>query len=359
MIFRKSLLRELTTSALAIFLVLVGITVTTQLVRLLGQAAAGAITSPGVVALLGFALIGYLPVLLSLTLFIAVLMTLTRTYRDGEMIVWFSSGVALTDWVRPVLAFAAPLLFTIALLSLVLSPYAVTKAEEFRRLMDSRDDVSMISPGVFRESRRADRVYFVEEVAGAENLVGNVFVSSTQNRQMGVMVARRGFQETAPNGDRFLVLTNGLRYEGDAGSAEYKIYEFERYAVRIETPEGAERAPTTKTTPTLELLGDPSSRNLAELSWRVGLPISALLLALLAIPLSFVNPRAGRSVNLLLALLVYMTYSNLLSIAQAAIAQERLSLAVGMWGVHALMLVLLVVLFYRRLMLFSVFRLLR
>lgn len=360
MIFRNALLRELTSAALATFFVLVGITLTTQLVRLLGQAATGAITTAGVTALLGFSLINYLPVLLSLTLFIAVLMTLTRSYRDSEMVVWFSCGMSLTQWVRPVLVFASPLVLVIATLSLVLSPWAVANSEELRRLMDSRDDVSAVTPGVFRESRQADRVYFVEEVSGTQNLVANVFVSSTQHERQGVMVAARGFQEVAENGDRFLVLVNGRRYEGEPGSAGYKIYEFERYAMRIETAEAkAPRAPTTKSVSTIELLRQPTPANQAELSWRLGLPAAALILSLIAIPLSFVNPRAGRSMNLVLALLIYMTYSNLLSITQASIAQSRLSFAAGAVGVHAAMLVLLALLFYRRLALYSLFRLAR
>ncbi len=359
MIFRSALLRELATSAVAIFLVLLGISITTQLVRLLGQAASGVITSTGVIALLGFTLVGYLPILLSLTLFIAVLMTLTRGYRDSEMVVWFSCGQGLANWIRPVLTFAFPLVLTIALLSLLLSPWAVEKAEEFRRQMDSRDDVAQVTPGTFHESRRADRVYLVEEVEGKANLVANVFVSSTQHGKQGVMVAQSGFQETAANGDRFLVLLNGRRYEGEPGSPEYKIFEFGRYAMRIETPDAADRAPTTKTMPTLDLLRDQTPRNLGELSWRVGLPASALILCLLAIPLSFVNPRAGRSINIMLAILVYMIYSNMLSIMQASITQSRVDLAIGMWGVHGVMMLLLLVMFYRRLAVFSFWRLFR
>lgn len=359
MIFRKTLLRELTAAALGTFLVLLGIALTTQLVRLLGEAATGAITSTGVFALIGLTLVSYLPVLLSLTLFIAVLMTLTRSYRDSEMVVWFSCGMSLTDWIRPVLMFAAPLVFTIALLSLALSPWAVEKGEEFRLLMESRDDVSAVSPGVFRESHQSERVYFVEEILGAENLVANVFVSSVQNQKLGVMVARRGFQETMANGDRFLVLLNGRRYEGEPGTAEYKIFEFERYAMRIEAHEAAGRPPSTKTTTTIGLMRDPTPPNLAELSWRIGLPVSALILSLLAIPLSFVNPRAGRSMNLVLALLIYMIYSNLLSVMQVSIAQSQISLAAGLWAVHFGMLVLLLLLYYRRLMVFSVFRLIK
>jgi lipopolysaccharide export system permease protein len=357
MIFRKAFVGELVNVAIGTFIVLLGITLTTQFVRLLGQAASGSITSGAVAALLGFTVVGYLPVLLSLTLFISVLMTITRSYRDSEMVVWFASGVSLTDWIRPVLGFSAPIVFTVGLVSLVVAPWAVEKSEEFKRMLESRDEVSQISPGVFRESARADRVYFVEEVSGKNNLVANVFVSSTQHQKTGVMVANRGFQETAPNGDRFLVLLNGRRYEGQAGTAEYKIYEFERYAMRIESGDAGERLPNTKAYTTPQLIREPTPHNLAELSWRVGLPISALILSVLAVPLSFVNPRAGRSLNLILAMLVYMSYSNLLSIAQAAIAQERVGLGTGIWAVHAAMLLLLGGLFYRRLTVFSFFRL--
>ena len=358
MIFHKTLLRELTSTALATFLVLLGIVLTTQLVRLLALAAGGSITSTSVIALLGFTSLGLLPTLLSLTLFIAVLMTLSRAYRDSEMVVWFSCGVSLTRWVKPVLMFALPLVFTIAVLALVLSPWAAGKAEDYRKNLDSRDDASTISPGVFRESRQADRVYFVEAASGSDNRVDNVFVSSTQHGKTGVMVAKQGFQETAPNGDRFLVLLNGHRYEGEPGHADYRIYEFERYAVRVETQE-AVRAPGTKNMQTLELIEQGEPRHLGELSWRIGLPVSALLLALLAIPLSFVNPRGGRSINLIVAVLVYMVYVNLLSVIQAYIAQSRLPLAPGLVVVHAVVALLLLGLFYRRLSVFALMRLVR
>lgn len=358
MIFHKALVREFANAAVATFFVLLGIMLTMQLVKLLGQAATGVITSTGVLALLGFTVLNYLPVLLSLTTFIAILMTLTRSYRDSEMVVWFSSGMGLTQWLRPVLAFALPLVVVIGLLSLVLSPWAVSRSEDLRRMMDSRDDASAIIPGVFRESSRADRVYFVEEVSGSDNVVANVFVASNQHQKLGVMVARRGYQETVENGDRFLVLLNGRRYEGEPGTPEYRVYEFERYAMRIALGEARVRAPTTKTTPTPDLFRERTARNLAELSWRLGLPLSALILSLLAIPLSFVNPRAGRSMNLVLALLIYMSYSNLLSIVQASIAQSRVDFALGM-GVHVLMLGVLVALFYKRLMVVPLFRLVR
>jgi lipopolysaccharide export system permease protein len=224
--------------------------------------------------------------------------------------------------------------------------------------METRDDASSIVPGTFRESGRADRVYFVEEVSGSENVVANVFVSSSQHQKLGVMVARRGYQETAENGDRFLVLLNGRRYEGEPGTPEYRVFEFDRYAMRIEMSEARARVPTSKTMGSLDLLTERTPRDLAELSWRIGLPLSALILSLLAIPLSFVNPRAGRSMNVVLAILLYMTYSNLLSIAQASIAQSRITFGLG-FAVHAGMFTILLMLFYRRLMLRPLRRLFR
>ncbi len=356
MIFHRTLLREMTGTALATFLVLLGIVLTTQLVRFLALAAGGSITSGSVVALLGFTLIGFLPTLLSLTLFIAVLMTLSRAYRDSEMVVWFSCGVGLTRWISPVLMFALPLVLTIAALALGLSPWAAGKAEDYRKILDSRDDASAIQAGVFRESRQADRVFFVEGASVTDNRVSNVFVSSTQQGRSGVMVAREGFQETAPNGDRFLVMRNGYRYEGEPGRADFRIYEFERYAVRVETQD-AVRAPGTKNLSTPDLIANGGPRYLGELSWRIGLPVSALLLALLAIPLSFVNPRAGRSVNLIVAVLIYMVYVNMISVVQAYIAQSRLQLTPGLVALHSVVLVLLLLMFYRRLSVFSFGRL--
>ena len=143
------------------------------------------------------------------------------------------------------------------------------------------------------------------------------------------------------------------------GTPDYRESEFSRYAIRIEQKEAPDIAASPKTTRFHRLLREPTRANLGEVVWRVGLPLSALMLALLAIPLSFVNPRAGRSMNLILALLIYVTYSNLVSIAQAMVAQGRVSFAVGLGAVHAVMVLLLLVLFWRRIAVYAWFRMRR
>ena len=348
MIFQRAAIREFTHTAAGVFVALFAILMTTQLIRLLGDAAGGKLASEAVIALLGFRAISYLPVLLSLTLFVAVLMTLSRWYRDSEMVVWLASGIPLTAWVKPVLKFVGPPVVVIAVLSLLLAPWATQKSEAYRQSMDQRDDVARVSPGTFNESSGADRVFFVESIAGEDGKVKNVFISSIQQGRLGVMATAQGHTETVPNGDRFLVLDKGRRYEGTAGTAEYRVMEFDRYALRIETKEarGFEDSPRTK--PLWELLRDRQPANLAELLWRLGLTLAALNLAVLAIPLAFVNPRAGRTNNLVFALLTYMIYSNLLSVSQAWVAQGKLRFEIGVWAVHVGMFVLLIVLFYRR-----------
>ncbi|MBK8064761.1 MAG: LPS export ABC transporter permease LptF [Betaproteobacteria bacterium] len=340
--------QEFASLAGAVFMTLFLIALTTRLIRLLGQAAGGKIPSDAVIAFLGFFALNVLPVLLSLTVFITVLLTLTRSYRDSEMVIWFNSGLSVAAWIRPVLTFAGPLVVLIAGLSLFISPWAASKSEEYRSRVDSRDEVSRVDPGVFGESTNKDRVFFVESIAGDSGTVQNVFVNSIQHQKLGVMVSQRGYVEVAENGDRFLVLVNGRRYEGTPGQADYRVMEFERYLTRIEAKEGDLPEATHRTLSTSALIEFPTNANLGELMWRIGLPLSALLLALAAIPMSFVNPRAGRSVNLLLALLTYIIYSNLISLSQARVAQGRLPFSLGWWLVHAVMLLVLAVLFAQR-----------
>ncbi len=359
MIFQRAIRREFTQSAAGVFIALFAILLTTQLIRLLAEAAEGSIAPEAVVALLGFAAMNYIPTLLSLSSFIAILLTLSRSYRDSEMVVWFSSGVSLTAWVRPVMVFILPLVLAIAALSFFVSPWALSQSAEYRGNLASRRDASQATPGAFQESSSGDRVIFVEGVADDQSHVRNVFVSSVQNQRLGVTMAATGRQEITDNGDRFIVLENGRRYEMEPGSPEFRIMEYARYAVRVETKEARGIEKTPKNTPTLELINQDSPRYQAELLSRISIPVSAVILALLAIPLSFVNPRAGRSANMLLALFAYLLYNNLTTVGQAWVASGRIAFLDGLLGVHLFMLCLLPLLFYRRIAVLSFARFFR
>ena len=335
MIFERALVRELVNTFSAIFIALLTIVLTIGLVRVLGQAASGQVDNGAVLALITFAALNNLPVLLQLTVFVTILLTMTRGYRDSEMVVWQSSGLGLTRWLRPVMKFTLWVALAVGATALFVAPWANRQASEFKARFEQRTEVSRVAPGQFRESSDGSKVFFVEGFDPDTASVQNVFVDTIRDNRISIIMSKTGDVEKQPNGDEFLIMNNGRRYEGLPGQPDYKIMEFARYGVRLEN-----RAPdfsnddSAKIRSTFDLLGDATPRARGELVWRFGLVLSVISLAVLAIPLSFVNARAGRSANLIVALLVYFVYNNMMNIVQSSTARARIPFAVSWWIAH-------------------------
>jgi lipopolysaccharide export system permease protein len=352
MIFRRALQRELVSTAGAVFTTLFTITITVMLIKILGQAAGGKVSSQDVIALIGFAALKYLSVILILTGFISVLVVVTRSYQDSEMVVWFASGLSLSRWIAPVLSFGMPIIVLIAVLSFVVTPWANRQSAEFKERFEKREDIAKVSPGKFQESSSsADRIFFVEGISGDATKVRNVFVNTVQNGSASVVVAREGTIAIDGRGDKFLVMNQGRRYDGILNQPDFRVMEFERYGVLISRQSQSligDMSARSLSMPEL-LAGLKNNFNRGELLWRVALPVMGLLLMLLAIPLGFVNPRGGRSINLLIALLLFVIYSNMVSVFQAAVVQERMQLTLAWWPIHLVAAILIVLLFSWRL----------
>lgn len=350
MIFSRALYRELASAAGATFTVLFSVCITWTLIAILGRAAGGRVASGDVVALIAFQSLNYLPTVLTLTSFISVLVVLTRTYRDSEMVVWFASGQSLLKWIRPVLVFGIPMVLLVAVLSLFVTPWAKMKSTEFVQRFEKREDLKRVAPGQFRESSSADRVFFVEGSANGSTVVQNVFVNSLQGASNSVVVAKEGVIEPDGKGGQFLVLKNGRRYQGVPGQADYQSMEFERYSMRVAT-----KVPVLGTDVPLDaqstamLLAVKNQYTRSELLSRISSPIVCLVLVLLAIPLGFVNPRAGSSANLILALLIFFTYNNLVKMVEATVKKDKLDFALAWWPLHLVVALIVVILFAWRL----------
>jgi len=350
MIFQRALRRELVSTAGAVFTTLFTITITVMLIKILGQAAGGKVASQDVIALIGFAALRYLPIILILTSFISVLVVVTRSYQDSEMVVWFASGLSLSRWVRPVLSFGLPVIAVVVALSFFVTPWANRQSAEFRERFQKREDIAKVSPGRFQESSSADRIFFVEGVSGDATKVQNVFVNTVKDGRNSIVVAREGSVMLDERGDKFLVMNQGRRYDGMATQADFRVMEFERYGVLVARQSQAligDQSARSLSTP--ELLANMNHFNAGELLWRISLPVMGLLLMLLAIPLSFANPRGGRSANLLIALLLFIIYSNMVSVFQAAVVQKRMSFEAAWWPLHLVAAILIVLLFSWRL----------
>jgi lipopolysaccharide export system permease protein len=325
MLFHSSIRKELARTFGATLLVLATIVMTTTLIRTLGQASRGSFNPSDVMLVMGYSVLAYMPTILTLSLFISIIGSLSRMYRDSEMVIWFSSGKGLAGLLGPLFRFSWPVLGVVAALTLVVLPWSNQKVSDLKDQYEKRGDIDRIQPGQFQESAAGTRVFFVEKEIAGQRTGANVFIATTEHGKETITSARSGrIQMVGP--DRFLMLNNGQRLESEIGKSDLKISEFEEYGVKVgvNVQVGATDI-ATKTLPTLYLLNNPSPQNLAELSWRLGLILAAINFVVIGIAVSSVNPRVGRSTNLVLALFAFILYFNLLSLGQNWIAAGKYS----------------------------------
>ncbi|MDP3620403.1 MAG: LPS export ABC transporter permease LptF [Polynucleobacter sp.] len=348
MIFEQALRRELSFTTGGVFLVLVTIMITTLVIRILGFAANGVVNPEDALVLIALATLGYMAVLLTVSLFVAVLIVLVRWYKDSEMIVWFASGLSIVSLIPPILRFATPLIIIIALLALIVWPWANRESTLISQRFQQRDDVSMVTAGQFRESAKAERVFFIEELDVDNSEVKNIFVADSRNQRLSIVVAATGFIENTPAGEKNIILKNGRRYEGQPTQPDFRILEFDEYETKLRSKEITEPAVRDRERTVMELIKDPTRPHLGELLWRLGLPLMALGLVFIAIPLAYVNPRLGNYTAMFYAVLIYLIYSNLLNLAQNFVSQGRLDFFVAIWPIHVIALLIATVLIRNR-----------
>lgn len=335
MLFHSSIRRELARNFGATLVVLSTIVMTIMLIRTLGLANRGSVNPSEVMLVMGFTVLSHLPTLLTLSLFIAIVATLSRMQGDSEMVIWYGAGRGLAGFLSPLFRFAWPVLLAVILLALLVWPWANQQIQDLRDRYEKRGDIERVAPGQFQESADGSRVFFVDKDSPGERQGSNVFISSVEQGKAAVISARGGRIETI-NGERFLVLNDGQRIETPRdGSLEVQVSEFAEYGVRVRPGVlSMNEAQPGKAVPTLDLLRMNTPPYRAELSWRLGLALAAANLVVLALVVSTVNPRASRSGHLVMALLTFVVYYNLINLGQAWIAQGRMGLGGLLIGLH-------------------------
>ena len=334
MVFDSSVRKEVARGFGATLVVILTIVLTMLLIRTVGLAAKGQVAPQDVVLLLGYITLGNLPTMLALSLFVAIVVSLGRMYRDSEMAIWFASGVGLSRFVRPVVRSSWPVLLVVAVLMAVVWPWGNRNSVELRERYTQRSDLSRVTPGVFQASADGSRVFFIERDSDASRDARNVFILSRRGNVESVTSAREGRLETVGD-DRFLVLSHGQRNDVDLRSGDLVQASFEDY--RVLADEGAVRAAQAqppKTMDTLALLEQPTLRHQGELSWRLGLTLGAVNLMLLGVGLAATHPRRASNWNLLFALLAFLVYYNLINLSQAWIANGRIGMGTALLGLH-------------------------
>ena len=334
MLFDSSLRKELGRSFGATAVVLVTIVMTVMLIRTLSHATRGLVNPSEVMLVMGFTVLGHLPTILTLSLFVAITATLTRMYVNSEMVVWFSCGQGLLSFARPVLRFAWPVLLAVAVLALLVWPWANLQIRELRDRYQGRGDIERVAPGRFIESQGGQRVFFIDKDSPDDITGSNIFIAATERGRESVTTAESGRLETI-DGERFLVLRQGQQLTRELESGEMRISRFERYGSRL-SEDAPEHTSSTHPTllPTSTLLANPTPRHRGELSWRIGLLLAAFNCTLIALAATRVNPRAGRSASLVFSLAAFAVYYNLLTMGENWIARSRIGMVPYMVLLH-------------------------
>lgn len=340
MLFDSSLRKELGRTFAATLMVILTIALTNMLIRTIGQAAGGSVAPQDVALLLGYFALAYLPMMLSLSLFVAVVLVLGRMYRDQEMAVWFASGVGLWRFVRPMFGMAGLVLLVIGVLLAWVWPWVNAQSVEVRERYQQRSDLSRVAPGVFQTSADGRRVFFVERDESDPQSARNVFILMQLKDVESVTSARSGRLETVA-GERWLVLDSGQRSETDLATGEHQAASFRQYRVLVDDPRARQAtARPPFATRTLDLLRNPTAAHQGELAWRLGLWLASAVLLMLALGLSAINPRRASNWNLLFSLLGFVVYTNLVNLSKSWVTSERLSLGWALVLLHATALLL-------------------
>ena len=348
MIFKRALRQELNFTTGVVFMVLVTLVLTNLVVRVLANATSGLANPKDAVVLIGLGMINYLPILLTASLFVAILIVLTRWYKDSEMVIWQSAGLGLFNILKPIFYFSIPVAVAIATLSIFISPWANQQSATIKQRFQQRDDISMLAPGQFRESSGNNRVFFIESLDADTNVIKNVFVTDFGKDRQLVAVAKEGYIERNADGDKTLTLLPGRRYKGIPGNTDFRITEFDKYTVKLEDKVVNPEITSPNTMPLWVLLKDLSIQNLAEILWRIGVPLMALALVVIAIPLSYTDPRKGRYTGLIMAVLIYFSYSNILNLMQAWVRVGKINFFIAWWLPHIIAIIIGITFLYYR-----------
>jgi len=340
----RYLTREVLLSMFAVSSVLLLIIMSGRFVKYLSQAASGQLSPDILFAVMGFRLPGFLELILPLGLFIAILLAYGRLYMDSEMTVMSACGMSDKRLVIYTLFPALLIALVVAGLSLFISPLGMERAQTILMSQKNRSEFDLLTPTRFMATQGGNSVTYIKSFSDDRQTMNQVFMAEMNvsaesgQPQLSVILADWGEQVVDENsGQRYLRLHQGRRYSGRPGDLEYQVMSFERYSqLLLNQPSRSQRQLKADSIPTIELWGSEVPKEIAALHWRASLPVLVLVVALLAVPLSKTNPRQGRYIQMIPAILLYIVYLVSLNAARGSV--EEGEGVINLWAVHGLFL---------------------
>lgn len=347
-ILNRYVFRETALTWLAVTGVLLLILLTDQFARVLDDAAGAELPRDAIFAVMALSSIQYLTILIPVGIFLAVILALARMYRDSEMAAMMACGIGNAALYRPVMLLAVVLAGVVGWLAAEAGPAAQRQVQGIFDEARKTADLAMLEPGRFISFGRQRATVYAERVS-EDGELENVFLQLRRGDELTVVVAERAGQRNDPDtGRKVLTFVNGERYEGVPGSREFRVMRFAEHGIpfQVSTSEPGELGPEAQ--PVADLLDSPGPLAVAELQWRASVPLTLLVLTVIAVPLARSRPRQGRYGNLAIAVLIYITYANLLGASRVWLEKGNISPWLGLWWVHAAFLLFALLLLERQ-----------
>ncbi len=345
-ILDRFLLKEIWLSLIAVTSVLLLIITGQLFVKLLNKTVEGQLPLDTLIPLLGLVVLKAVIQLLPVSLLLGVMLALGRLYRDSEISALRACGISYAKIYKALLLMALPLTILLTGLVLHVLPLTVKTADQIEYEAKTKTDISGISAGQFIESKQGHWVVFAEFADTKNRVLRKVFIHGLDADRIQIETAARAIQYVEPaTGRHMLELQDGYRFEDIPQDGDYHLASFKKHIMQIPKLEASVSPNGLDTLSTAVLWSSVSFAHKAELQRRISIPISALLMVLVALPLSHTYPRRGRFGKLVLGIVVYIIYTNFINLSVSLMESQALPIWVGVWWVHLLMILFIVTLF--------------
>ena len=347
LLIERYLLRQFAASFLAVATVLLLVGLGTLFTDVLSEIAAGKVPPGLLLSQMGLRIVRFLPLLLPLSLFLGLLLAISRLYADSEMAVLAGVGLGPQRLWRPIAALVLPVVGFIAVTTFWLSPWSTERAHESLDEASRSFLVAGLEPGRFVELPGRAGILYVGDLTPDGTRFKELFVQTERDGRLDVITAHHGQLTLEGQNQRYLSLADGFRVEGAFGAKDFRLMRFARNEIRVPDRESSRRADDYGGHDTLSLLHDSHAAAKAELQWRIGTVLFALALGIMAMPLARSQPRQPQYGLLMFAMLVYLLGMMTLLAGTSLLANGTLPAFLGLWWLHLPMFVLASWLFWR------------
>jgi lipopolysaccharide export system permease protein len=353
-ILSRYLLKNLVVFLLSIFFIIGLIIFGNQFVITLQESAEHGIPFQELMPIIGFNMLRDIPIIFSLSLFLAIIISISQMYKSSEAVVMNAVGIGEKGF----LSYIQPIIILSFILVFILTIYAVPWAKQQKSYTEDEtvnaSEFSFITEGKFENFKNGDIVFYASESSAidssGEQNMEEIFIYVSSEESPVIVLASEATKYTdSISQSIYLRLRDGVRYEGLPGELNINIMDFDQYDLEIvsgEIKKSLSNYSEIEEKTSIDLLIEGSLLSIAEMQWRFSQPLSILILSVIGVLLGRTSPRTGKGINLLIGVVIFMVYNNGLLIAKTSIENGELNPLVGLWSIH-LMFILFFIIYYQ------------